>query len=624
MAEKRALFSDLLLRLFYPNACLIQESFRNGRLPFWNPHIYGGVPFLANMQSAVLYPASLLYACLPFPSALACLQIIHSFLAAASMAALAADTGLSAPASLLAGIVYAFNGYATLHYSAPSNFDSYAWMPLVLMLLGRAWRPGPSLRYAAAAGAAWALEILAGHPQFAFYTGLAGVVLAGMDLPASSARPCAARRMGLFIAAAAAAAMLSAVLWLPAAQLAASSPMSAELGYDWATSYSLPPWDALRMLVVPLWAGAFSPQGDPSVVGFYFGWVAAVFAFWSLRADRGRIRGPALLAGIGVAMALGRHLPGYHLLYKLLPPLRLFRFPAQALCLACLGFARLSGEGLEEILRRGILRPRAAFLLILAVFAEYDLFAARAVQTIDASLYAYRSPVAEFIKARGGFGRVMMTPRTRAALRRGGASQMAAWRGFRDSLLPNLAAAEGLDDADGFEVMRFASYDRVLSRIDADPRSEWLNLLDVRYLLTFWDLPADQFTLSRSWGPLRLYENTKALARARIEGACGRAIIRSYESDRVLVETTAQSPGRLILADVAAPGWRAIVNGVPAAIVPYKETLRSLGVPAGKTLVEFRYRPPHFVVAASLSAAGWLLLAALWGASVLRRRRRDD
>ncbi len=592
-------------------------------MPFWNPHIYGGVPFLANMQSAVLYPASLLYAFLPFPSALACSQIVHSFLAAASMAALAADTGLSAPAALLSGVVYAFNGFATLHYAAPSNFDSYAWMPLVLMLLGRALRPGPGLRYAVAAGAALALEILAGHPQFAFYTGLAGVVMAVGDLPALPAGPSAARRAGLGAVAAATAAILSAVLWVPAAQLAASSPMAGRLGYDWATSYSLSPWDALRMFAVPLWAGLFSPRGDPSVVGFYFGWVAAGFVFWGLRADRRRVRGPALLAVIGVAMALGRHLPGYHLLYRLLPPLRFFRFPAQALCLACLGLARISGEGLEETLGRGLVRPRMAFLLILAVFAEYGFFAARAVRTIDASLYAYRSPVAEFIKARGGFGRVMMTPRTRAALRRGGASQLAAWRGFRDSLLPNLAAAEGLDDADGFEVMRFASYDRVLDKLDADPRSRWMDLLDIRYLLTFWDLPKDQFALARSFGPLRLYENTKALPRARIEGAPGLAIIRSYEPNRVLVEASAQSSARLVLADVDAPGWTATVNGVGAPIVSHEGILRSVIMPAGRARVEFCYRPPYFMAAAGLSLAGWLLAAGL-GAFTLRCRRRAN
>ncbi len=618
LGGSRSLFSDLLLRVFYPNSCLIRDSFRALRIPFWNPHIYGGVPFLANMQSAVLYPATLLYAWLPFPAALSCSQMAHSFLAAASMAGLAADTGLSLPAAILAGVVFSFNGYAVLHSAAPSNFNSYAWMPLVLMMLGRALRKD-SWRYAVAAGAALALEVLAGHPQFVLYTALAAGVLWAAEIAPGSAPRSLGRQAGLGALAAGAAAILSAVLWVPAAQLARASPMAAGLGYDWATSYSLSPRDALSMLAVPLWPRILAPEGDPSVVGFYFGWLTLALAIAALGGDRRRWRGPALLTALGFAFALGRHLPGYRVLYGLFPPLRFFRFPAQALCLACLGVARLGGEGLESLLGRGAVSRRGALLVGLAIFAEYALFASRAVGTIDASLYAYRSPVAAFIKSRGGFGRVMMTPRTRSMLGRGAKSRLAAWLGFRDSLLPNLAAAEGLDDADGFEVMRFSSYDRVLSQIDADPRSRWLDLLGVRYVLTFWGLPKDKFVLAKAWGPLRLYENKNALPRARIEGSAGTARIAAYEPNRVLIEAFARSPARLVLADVDAPGWRAAVNGSATAITPSSGILRAVAVPAGRSRVEFRYLPPYFSAAAGLSGAGWLLAAGL-GALALRRR----
>ena len=35
------------------------EAFRAGQIPLWNPYLFSGVPFLANIQAAVLYPAAL-------------------------------------------------------------------------------------------------------------------------------------------------------------------------------------------------------------------------------------------------------------------------------------------------------------------------------------------------------------------------------------------------------------------------------------------------------------------------------------------------------------------------------------------------------------------------------------
>ena len=37
-----------------------------GEVPLWNPHSFSGYPFLANLQSAILYPPNLIF--LPFAS----------------------------------------------------------------------------------------------------------------------------------------------------------------------------------------------------------------------------------------------------------------------------------------------------------------------------------------------------------------------------------------------------------------------------------------------------------------------------------------------------------------------------------------------------------------------------
>ncbi|HEV2084471.1 MAG TPA: hypothetical protein VGR09_05280, partial [Gemmatimonadales bacterium] len=42
-----------------------------GRLPLWNPYLFGGVPTIEAGSGDILYPASVLHLLLPMPSALA-------------------------------------------------------------------------------------------------------------------------------------------------------------------------------------------------------------------------------------------------------------------------------------------------------------------------------------------------------------------------------------------------------------------------------------------------------------------------------------------------------------------------------------------------------------------------
>ena len=52
----RVLATGDILDYVYPHRSYAAEALRNGRIPFWNPYLFMGVPFLANPQSAVLYP----------------------------------------------------------------------------------------------------------------------------------------------------------------------------------------------------------------------------------------------------------------------------------------------------------------------------------------------------------------------------------------------------------------------------------------------------------------------------------------------------------------------------------------------------------------------------------------
>jgi hypothetical protein len=85
------------------------------------------------------------------------------------------------------------------------------------------------------------------------------------------------------------------------------------------------------------------------------------------------------------------------------------------------------------------------------------------------------------------------------------------------------------------------------------------------------------------------------------------------------------SPGWLVMADNYAPGWQVTVNGRDAKLDRADYTLRAVAIPAGRSRVVLRYRPPGFAL--GLFASGLTLAALVALAMSARwhgRRRRSS
>jgi hypothetical protein len=88
--------------------------------------------------------------------------------------------------------------------------------------------------------------------------------------------------------------------------------------------------------------------------------------------------------------------------------------------------------------------------------------------------------------------------------------------------------------------------------------------------------------------------------------------------DTLGATTRSRTPAFLVLAEAAYPGWRATIDGKPAAIVRADHVLRGLSLPAGEHRVELEYRPRSFQVGLAVSAAA-LVALALAGRAAPRR-----
>ena len=100
-------------------------------------------------------------------------------------------------------------------------------------------------------------------------------------------------------------------------------------------------------------------------------------------------------------------------------------------------------------------------------------------------------------------------------------------------------------------------------------------------------------------------------------GGTGQVTFGHYSLNRIELEVTADAPALLLLTDNFFPGWEVSVNKAPKEIYRSHLCFRAVSVPAGNSVVEFRYRPLSFRIGVGLAG---LALALLIGALVFARR----
>jgi len=407
---------------FYPWRHFAARTLRAGTIPLWNPYQFCGTPFVANSQSAVLYPGNLGFYLLPTAQAFGVSALLHLTLCGWFTYLLLRRLRCGSAAALLGGAVYAYSAWQVAWLQLPTFLATSCWFPL---LLARAYTvlgtPTPSglrlARSAAGLGAVVGLMLLAGHLQIAFYGLLAGSLWA-LCLLAAGGRAhgwlAAARGLAACIGGLALGFLLAAPQLLPTLELSrmshrAGTPTAA--GYRAYIEYALPP-AGLAMLTLPEFFGnnydpnnpywgyyiKVGPDGsvaavrhNPAETAAYVGIVPLLLGILALlrgvRAFRttaereaepeSRLRsgGALFFGGLAVAallLALGTPLNA--LFYFGVPGFGQSGSPARSLVLWALAWAALSGLGLHTLLDRppsrheiGIVLGAFALILILGL-----------------------------------------------------------------------------------------------------------------------------------------------------------------------------------------------------------------------------------------------------------------
>lgn len=104
------------------------------------------------------------------------------------------------------------------------------------------------------------------------------------------------------------------------------------------------------------------------------------------------------------------------------------------------------------------------------------------------------------------------------------------------------------------------------------------------------------------------------------DGPVGTSRVVSLRPDRVTLEADLRQPGYVVLVDAFDAGWKTTVDGRPAPLLRANVAFRAVSVPAGRHLVEMRYRPRSVVAGLWITALSLLAGLAVWIAPLARAR----
>jgi len=338
---------------FFPPVAFMARAFATGESPFWTPNVFAGWPNIADPQSMLTSPLHVLLALVsPMPSMRANDVITFAYLFAGGLGIILyfRDRGWHAAGALVAALTFAFGGAASARLQHTGQVISLAYLPLAFWLLARALDRS-SIGYGVLAGIAGALIVL-GRDQVALLEVymLAGFVFAHwcgdgwrMRLRASLKPLIAGGIAGSLIVA----------LPILFTELLAGDSNRPEFSFIEAGRGSLH-WANLLSLVFADLFGAMDPKADFWGAGgwawnerfgmqdlflaqnmslLYSGALAAVMLV--IGASRGalwsrEIRFFAVAALLTAFFMFGWYTPVFHVMYELMPGVKLFRRPADA------------------------------------------------------------------------------------------------------------------------------------------------------------------------------------------------------------------------------------------------------------------------------------------------------
>ncbi len=328
------------------------DQLRKGNLALWNPHIFAGAPFLGGFQTALLYPPNWLHLVLPLTTAINVSVMLDCFFAGLWIYLWTSYRRLHFAACIFAAMTFMFSGayFLQIYRGHLSNLQTIIWAPLILLAVDGLVATG-AIAWLLLGGAAIAMQILAGHVQYVFYTAVITAIYAILSWVGSARRPSTAAAL---VALYPVGACLAAVQLLPGIDAAFESVRTG-LGYTVARTFAFPPENVVTsflpdvfgdMVATPYWG-----RWTLSEMSLYISTAGLFLVVCGIVHDKSKKTRIALVTAlVALVLSFGYYTPLFRLLYDYLPGFASFRGISKFSALATQFLVLLAAVGLDYLL----------------------------------------------------------------------------------------------------------------------------------------------------------------------------------------------------------------------------------------------------------------------------------
>lgn len=332
-----------------------------GRIPLWNPDLFGGLPFVGAMHGDIFYPTSWMRLVLPTDVAMNLGFVIHYILAALFLYLLLRRLKVSWVGAVVGGLAYQLSGVIGSYVQPGHDGKLFvtALLPLALLGLVMGIREKKVVGYGIVALAV-GLALVSPHAQMTYYMLIvAGIFALYLAFGERDERPLSERLTALALA-------LAAVLVgfgvgmiqiLPFFEYIPFSPRAEGYrGFEGSASYAIPwlhvPEFFLARFTGETNNGTYWATNPLKLHSEYLGLPVIALAVLGFRSTQRRL--VYWLSGIGVLfllVALGAATPFYRVWYEVMPFVKQTRAPGMALYVVALVLATLAALGVQRLER---------------------------------------------------------------------------------------------------------------------------------------------------------------------------------------------------------------------------------------------------------------------------------
>ena len=330
------------------------SQMKAGNFPLWNPHIFSGAPFFGGFQSALLYPPNFIFLIFPLHKAINISIALHVFLVGFFMYLWSVFRGLHPLACILSSILIMFSGAHFMHIYAGhlTNLCTMAWVPLLLLSIDGLFER-QSLGWILLGMFVVTMQILAGHPQYVYYTAITVFIYAVFRFFRHDNKTIIVLGIsGIYIGGF----VIGAVQILTGIDATRESVRGLGVSFEFASMFSFPPENFLTLLAphffgdmenLPYWGRCYLWEMSLfiSITGLFLAFYGALYG------DRNKRLFSITMVLVLSTLALGAHTPLFNILYQWLPGFDKFRGSSKFMFQASLFLIMLTGIGMDTLIR---------------------------------------------------------------------------------------------------------------------------------------------------------------------------------------------------------------------------------------------------------------------------------